>query len=309
MALPIALSAAPVTVEILPRATVEGAHIRLGDIARIDADAETAGALAGVTVARSPRAGLELVLTAQEIKRNVRMAVTRRADEVQWRGDSARVERASVLLEGERVQRTAAEYLKAHLSARAQDVQVIPVMASSDLRIPRGALVLEARGGPERGVGSKRQSIWVDVMVDGVREHSVNVGLEVRAMQNVLYLRRDRRAGEVLQAGDFEAQLTDATLVGGAAALDQGSFEGLRLKRAATAGQPLRLSDLEMRPAVARGEIVTLTASTATVSVEARVVALDDGNRGDHVWVRQGQNGEAVRTRVVAAGVVELGER
>lgn len=63
--------------------------------------------------------------------------------------------------------------------------------------------------------------------------------------------------------------------------------------------------EVDLRPAVARGESVALHASAAALRIQASATALGDAAVGETVWVKR-EGGEALRATVVGRGVVEV---
>ncbi|HET7400187.1 MAG TPA: flagellar basal body P-ring formation chaperone FlgA, partial [Usitatibacter sp.] len=171
------------------------------------------------------------------------------------------------------------------------------------VELPRGDVEMRVRPFGE-GVVRSRELAWVDVYVNGAFRRAVSVPLRVSAFAQVRVARTDLAGDRELRAGDFEMRRVDVAKLGGEPAPPEAADR--RLRRALRQGTVLMAGDLEARPAVARGEVVTLRFDSPMVRIETRVVALSDAAVGQPLWVRREAGGESLRARVVSPGNVEV---
>jgi flagella basal body P-ring formation protein FlgA len=81
---------------------------------------------------------------------------------------------------------------------------------------------------------------------------------------------------------------------------------GKELKYSLTAGSPLSLESLQLPKVVQRGDMVQLVAETESLQVRQQAEALEDGEVGKVIDVRNSSSRLVVQAIVVAAGKVKI---
>ncbi|MEJ8673298.1 flagellar basal body P-ring formation chaperone FlgA [Chromobacterium amazonense] len=115
---------------------------------------------------------------------------------------------------------------------------------------------------------------------------------------------RDLRAGEMLQAEDIaweERPIADPADLFGRAAPPQG----LQVRSALSAGQPLRRRQLQAPQLVKRGAGLRIVARQDGIEVTVAGEALANGRQGEIIPVRNLSSGKTIRARVSADGEVD----
>lgn len=302
-----ALAAPAARIVVRPSAVVAEREVRLGAIATIEGEEETARKLAALVVARTPRPGYTESLAVAELKRRVRNSFPAIRDRIEWSGAKAvSIESASSAWDGSRVQALAVQHARAWLAARYERFEVRGAGDPVDLLLPPGEVALVPRELPAHGAPLARMQVWIDVNVDGVFHRAVMVPVAAQVFGTALIARSDLAAGREARAADFETQSIELTQVSGAVVPPGTRLEGQRFRRALPAGAVLLEESLQPRPAVLRGDTVTLQLKSELLQVEARAVALADAAVGERLWVKRDPAGEPVRVEVVSPGIVEV---
>ncbi|WP_158967678.1 flagellar basal body P-ring formation chaperone FlgA [Paraglaciecola sp. L3A3] len=78
---------------------------------------------------------------------------------------------------------------------------------------------------------------------------------------------------------------------------------GARMKRRAIAGRPIEPSNLCY---VCKGDSVTISANTSAMQVKTTGIALEDGNMGDTISVRNSRSNKRIKAVVADTGQVEI---
>lgn len=81
---------------------------------------------------------------------------------------------------------------------------------------------------------------------------------------------------------------------------------GKELKYSLTAGSPLSLESLQLPKVVQRGDMLQLVAETESLQVRQQAEALEDGEVGKVIDVRNSSSRLVVQAVVVAAGKVKI---
>lgn len=294
------------SIELLPEATIDGANVTLGEIAHVQGrDSAGTAALAAVSLGPAPHVGLERRVRRDDIVRALRARGWDKDDNVAYSGAPvATVRAASQSVKADALTQCAGDALRAALSARYRDVKLSPVDAPVMLTLPLAQIDYRARPPSLPMPLARRVAQWVDVYADGRLYRSLPVTFDVSARVDVLAAGRDLAQDTPLAASGVAWREVDATRVDGQPLAQQALSDGLTMRHAVRAGQPLTSRDVAVRPAVTHGDWVVLQAGAGAVHIEERVLALEDGQPGARVHVKAA-NGAALSARVVGEGVVE----
>lgn len=276
----------------------------LGDIAAVAADeAGLAARLAGVRIGRTPRAGVVAQVERADVAARIERVLPGRSASVHWSGaDRTRVRSLEQPYVSARYVAAARDAIHDWLAARFDRFSTEPAGDYRDLRLPLGAVRLEAGLAPNAKVG-KRLCVWVDLFVDNVRYRTLPVWFAVSAQAPVWVLDRPLRAGATVVPAMLRAARRDIAGLGAEPVADVAHLRGQRLTRDVAADTVLTGALLEPVPDVVRGQRVEVRAGAAGVTLTVAARALADGNRGDPIRVERLDGNASYRVRVVAAGV------
>ena len=310
LAMPQAHAAGEARIALAPDAVVSERQVVLGAIAAIECeDAALAKTLQRLVVANAPRPGAIERLTRETLDNRVRALVPALHGPVQWEGATAvNVRTALAAYQGERLRAAAVEHVARALQGRYERFET-RAGEVNDLSLPAGEVTLRPRPLALTGRLANRLPVWIDIHVDGVFHRSVVVPVEIAAYAPVLVAREDLAPGRDLLARDFETRIVDVTRLTGEPITPGAALVTMRSRKTLHAGDALVREALEARPAVTRGENVTLQIHAASMQLEATAVALADARVGDLVWIKRDMAGESLRARVVAPGIVEVQTR
>ena len=87
---------------------------------------------------------------------------------------------------------------------------------------------------------------------------------------------------------------------------DVSLLKGARTRQSIGAGRPIALLDLERTQVVRAGSVVTIVAVVNELAIEAKGMALQRGNRGDIIKVRNLSSKKILSGRVAGVGRVEI---
>ncbi|HVJ38115.1 MAG TPA: flagellar basal body P-ring formation chaperone FlgA [Stenotrophomonas sp.] len=215
---------------------------------------------------------------------------------------------AAGVLAGERLVETARQALQArsdglpgHLEFRADEVP--------DSRIePAEQVVLQA--GELRGEWPRKR-VGVPVTIRGAaREQTRMVWFVVNWwVEQPLYL-ASARQGAASTSLRWRMGRIDAAgvLASGDLLLDEPDLSGQRLRHAVREGDPMRLSDFEAAPLVARREPVSLKMHSGRITLTLPASAVGDAKLGEQVKVLPSGAGTPLTATVTGKGEVSIGQ-
>lgn len=262
------------TIELLPRATVGGETVTLGDLAHVSStDLELVRKLIHLPVGLVPQEGRSAVVKQPALAAWVDRKAGVMQEHLRWTGvHESRVERTRRRLRGEEIGQVAVDALRAWLTSQgvAGDVQL--AATPRDLDLPAGELRLQVRP-PGRMQLRRRSVAWVDAWAGDAFVRTVPVALEVTGTPALV-------------------------------PMSHHADGGLPLQLAGHPDDPMRGGEPGL--AVERGEWASLRSGAGAIELESRVEVLQDGRPGQRVRVRQPGAVGVVFARVIGRGRLEL---
>lgn len=292
-------------------AVVDGADIRLGDVASIrTADSDLRAQLEKLRLAPAPVASIPRRLRSDAITQLVERTVTRVALTAQGARQIA-VERRTVVYPATRQIEQARQYLLQRLHEQYPALGQVDIAAVGDLpdlSLPAGAI--DARPRPLQGNGlAKRVCVWLDLRVDGKTYRSVPVWLSVAAHGPALVARHAIKPRESVQPSDFVQEDRDVAELGSPALTTVADLAGQRARTFIPAGAIAQRKDFEPNPSVRADETVDVRVTAGAIVIETQAVAEEDGRVGDTVRVRNPITASIFTARVVGDKLVAITER
>jgi flagella basal body P-ring formation protein FlgA len=281
-----ALAGEPVRIELKKDVVVSGRSVRIGDAGAVfAADRETREAIEAVRIQDAPRVGAADRLSRAEIEQVLRFRLPRAGRNVEWGGANVVTLRAAMqTVDTTAFAATAQRHLIEALGHEFAGVEAELLVPLAAVAAPVGEVVFQPRPVDAAHAGS-RQSVWIDVLVDGGFYRAVVVPFQLRLRQRVQVARRDLPAGTLVSEADFDARIEDisdrARRVLPASAL-QGT---MRVAQRIGAGEVLMRHQLVDEATVQRGDMVKLVLAAGGVQVETRGVAQQPALLGQDVKV------------------------
>jgi flagellar basal body P-ring formation protein FlgA len=167
------------------------------------------------------------------------------------------------------------------------------------LNVPVCQLPLVARANSNNTQGGR-----VTVRVD-CQDHAPwarHVSASVRIYKEIVVSARTLARGSVLSQEDLVLQEHDISALRGAVIADLNQATGMALRRAINAGNALSLDMLAAPILVARGDTVVLTAERGGIAIRQQGTALQDGEAGKQIQIRNNNSNRVVQAVVTGPG-------
>ncbi|MDP0499593.1 MAG: flagellar basal body P-ring formation chaperone FlgA [Verrucomicrobiota bacterium JB022] len=152
------------------------------------------------------------------------------------------------------------------------------------------------------------QSVYVRYQItsDGVPVQQASLQLRAEHWLEVYVARQSARRGEAPQMADLILEKVDTLryreeLVD--AAVDLGAYE---LALPTQPNRPLAWRNLTTRPLIKKGALIDAQASNLAMVITLPAVALEDGQKGDFIRVRNLQSRKDITARVIDENVVQV---
>jgi flagellar basal body P-ring formation protein FlgA len=147
--------------------------------------------------------------------------------------------------------------------------------------------------------------VAVAVSCSGSPGWSIQVPVQMQVFRQVLVTSRPLARGDIAGPADVHTEERDITRLGYGYVESLDQIAGHSLSRPLIAGAVLEPGDLNGRQIVQAGEEVALVADLDGIEVRTSATALDGGDTGAHLRVRNGNSGKIIDGIVTGAGQVQ----
>ena len=151
-----------------------------------------------------------------------------------------------------------------------------------------------------------RGKVQVRVQCNGSAPWSKFVGAEIKVYQPILVAATNLPRGTTLQEEHLLLVETDVASLRRPPLTDISAVLGNELKYSLTADRPLHQEMIQLPKVVKRGDLVQLVAQTESLQVRQQAEALEDGEIGKTINVRNTSSELVVQATVVGAGRVKI---
>ena len=295
---------ARVVLELKASARVAGDWVLVRDVAGVSAVTEArAEEIGALRLGRVPMAGVERLLTAQELaNRMQKLGVT---EEIALSGTvtAVAVVAAVRVITGEELIKFGHAALERRIKWPAEQVKIVDPASSRSVTVPEGGAEMRAEIGARRLAGLV--SVAVEVWVGGKRVTRLLLPYRVSVRVEIPHLVRAMQAGQVLTAGDIEDRERELSMLPEDAILSLVEVEGLRTVRPLAEGAFIRRAEVAAPTVIKRGAQVTLIAKVGTVEAKAMAITKEDGAAGQVITVVNTSSKRTVKARVLDSETVE----
>ena len=295
-----------VTVGLHDKVQVEGAEIRLGDIAEISSDTpEQVRKLRGLIIAKSP---------PPNKTRRIR------ADYIMLRLRQLGIDPAKTLLNGPREVLVSGSYFEIEASeirniisdhvASARwwgdaRVTIKDIQISLDRMLPKGVVTYRIDP-PKIHSKSGIVPIFINFFVDGRFEKKIRATVKLQVFVDVVVTRKPIGRYKPLSAEDLQLKKMDLTNLPSNAITSLEEAIGKRARRNILANVALRPDLIEYPPLVRRGDMVLIVAESEGLKITALGEVKSSGRRGARVKVVNLDTNKRVFARVVDKNTVKV---
>jgi flagella basal body P-ring formation protein FlgA len=175
--------------------------------------------------------------------------------------------------------------------------------ADPRLQIPVCALPLETAMSRHNGQGG-RVSVRVDCR--DATPWSRHVAAQVRVFREAVVASRSIGRGTMLSAADVAVREVDVSTIRGQILESAESVLGMELRRPTSAGEVLSMDMLITPLMVKRGDTVVVTAERSGVVIRQQGVALQDGEAGKQIQIRNARSDRVINAVVTGPGEVKV---
>ncbi len=293
------------TVIVEPNVQVNGTTITLGEIAQISAatagDKSVVERLRSLSLGEAPIAGSTRTIPGDSILEMLRSHEIDLQDIGYSIPHEITVSRASRVISTEEILNAARNALP-----RGADVEIKlrAVQFSESPKVPIGPISFKIQqlGTPANG----KLPLRVEAVVNGNIEGRFLATADVDYWQTVAVIKRPLDRGMMISPEDLD--LVKLNLTGETDDLISSVQDavGQKAKQRLSAGVPLRRSQIDYPPMIARGARISIKYRDGILEATAAGIAVADGREGDTIAVQNEGSKKVVKGRIVSSELVEV---
>lgn len=302
----------PMTLEVTLKKTVmvKSEFVKLSDIATIaSVNEECAVELENASVAKAPRVGYMERISREELTRILRGFREMNGVRIAFHGaDAVSIQSAAQTVDANAIADVAVREVQSQLNGRFAHLDVTVPALPRAVNIPYGSIDIRARP-LDMTHFYARLPVWVDIRVNGEIYRSVVVPVNIRAEREVMVAARDIPVGAEVSEKDFSVRMEDVAGFADPVEITEVRKGTVRMRRAIANGKILTQQDIYPAGAVLKGDVIKLTYSSATISLETTAIADQDGQTGEMIRVKPERGMDTVMAKVLSSGMAQVWEK
>ncbi|GAB0056858.1 hypothetical protein SIID45300_01173 [Candidatus Magnetaquicoccaceae bacterium FCR-1] len=209
------------------------------------------------------------------------------------------------LIHARDVARASEQQVRALLEGDAQGLRLEKVFYRDELRLPDGPVNWKIKA-DVNDWGSGRQTIPVEVLVNGKPEMVIQVAAIFKQSLRYPVLKRAIKRGDVVREGDIKWMEGDLKNPPAGMIEDPKEILGMSATRSITSDRPLQTDWFASPQVVARGERVRVVAVSGALRIESTAVAKNGGRVGEIVSMENPDSHRRFDARITGPGQAEV---
>lgn len=202
----------------------------------------------------------------------------------------------------EQLRSAAEQAVRMQYNGTGSRVVITPTALNARLHLATCPHALQTRLPNRQGTPSR---VAVAVSCSGSPGWTIQVPVQMQVFRQVLVTSHPLARGDIAGPADVHTEERDVAHLGYGYIESLDEIAGHSLARPLIAGTVLEPGDLNGRQTVRAGEAVALIADLDGIEVRAEATALDGGDTGAHLRVRNGNSGKIIDGIVLGAGQVQ----
>jgi flagellar basal body P-ring formation protein FlgA len=199
--------------------------------------------------------------------------------------------------------RAAAEQaVRAQYSDAGSRLVIVPTKLNDRLRLAACSVPLQTHLPNRLGTPSR---VAVAVSCTGTPGWTIQVPVQMQVFRQVLVTSRPLARGDMVGPADVHVEERDVSHLGYGYVESADQITGHAIAHPLIAGVVLEPGDLAGRETIHSGEEVSLVAQDGGIEVRTSGMALDSGDTGSHLRVRNDNSGRIINGIVLGAGEVQ----
>ena len=294
------------TVRIKARIEVDSVDILLGQIATFEGnDAQFIQQLKNIMIGKAPLPGNARSLDLNLLQKRLKQHQIDLATVVVDAPSKVEVIRSHVEVQKQEIEKIVTDYIVQQTLPENQTMRIKEIRVLDGVILPTGRITYLVSAPRSRQLMG-RCPIAVDFSVNGHPQKKVWATAMIEVLGPVVVTRKPLGRYKPISADDIEVQMLDLASVSANVLTDPEAAIGKRTKRAIGVQTPLRADSIELPPLVKRGDLVTIVAESASLTITTLGQVKKKGRRGERIPVINLDSKKVLHAVVVDANTVKV---
>lgn len=287
-------------------AHVDGDTFTLGQISAIEApNGELASQLGDIDMGQSPLPGQRITVHPDKVNFRLKQNLfdTQRCV-IQANGPVTVVRRHSTV-SGEQIRAAVETFIKSHAPWDADQMEIRPIRYDQSHILPNGSVEIK--------VSSPKHTDWlgpvpfkVSMIVDGRVMDSTSVPTYIEVWQEVVLAAKPLGRNQPITEADIRIERMNLARVPSNAIFRPDQVLGNRANRAIAVNSVLRSDQVEIPPAIRKGDVVQVLAETKVLKITTMAVAQENGGVGESIRMMNVRSKRKFHATVIDAQTVKV---
>lgn len=261
--------------------------------------------LEGISLGPSPRPGETLRMPRSTLLTRIRSSVPDAASLSFQVAEPVVIERSAFRIELPQVEVALNAWVRENMAVPLTGLTLSGLQVRTPILVPEGAVGLEFE--PVTGEDLLGPSaLTLLIRVDGQVVEQTPVRVRIDGLLAVMVSARPLRLGQEITDADVKEEQRSVAFLTGQPAIRRDEVVGRQTRRALGSNRVLGLEDVEDKPAIRKGDSVTLLVRTQGMLVTCLGEALQDGRKGETISVLNSATRKQLRGKVMGSGEVQI---
>jgi flagella basal body P-ring formation protein FlgA len=306
LSLPLAAWGQSLTIEGGQGALVQGADITIGDVAEVTgADPNTVTRVRNLVIGQSPPPGEERLLHGGAITTRLKQHGFPPQDVLLHVPEKIRVTRASQRIEPHDIEAAVRRAIHHQSPWKGQKTTLRELRGIEPVTLPAGPVQYEVTFPPHADfLGPTSFSLLL--RVSGHIEKRLYGTAYIDVFQEVATIARPVARDEVIEAEDIRLKQMNLSQVSPRTVMRPEELIGKRARKSLAANTMVHAHEVETMPFVKKGDVVLIIVESPLLKITATGEALERGERGATIRVRNVTSNREIRAVVVDKKIVRV---
>lgn len=306
LSVPLLAWSAPVSIVVRDTAIVDGPEIRIGNVADVHgAAADAVATIQGIVVGQAPPAGQERILQAAYLATRLRQHGFQPEDVVITGPSRVAVTRAAQRIETGEIEAAVVQAIHARMPWKVEQTTVRTLRGIEAVVLPPGLVESEVSL-PVNTDFLGATSFTVTFRVDGNIEKRLYGTAEIEVTQEVVTTTRPFARHETITAEDIRMTSMNLARLPRRVLLTPDEVIGKQTKRPIQAHALIHTYEVQELPLIRKGDAVLILVESHALKVSTMGEALEAGQQGDTIRVKNISSDREVRGVVVDRKTVRI---
>ena len=306
LSVPLVAWGQPLAIEGKQEVLVQRPEITIGDVAEVRGDdPQMVAKIRNIVIGQSPPAGEERILSGGYITTRLKQYGFHLQELLIQVPEKIRVTRASQRIESRDIEAAVMRAIQERSPWKAQKTTIRELRGIEPVILPPGPVQYEVTF-PTNTNFLGPTSFSLSLRVAGNIEKRLYGTAHIEVLQEVATIARSVARDEVIEAEDIRLKQMNLAQVPPQAVTEAEALIGKRAKRPLQANTMVHTYEVETLPFVQKGDVVLIVVESPLLKITATGEALERGERGATIRVRNVASNREIRAVVVDKKTVRV---